>query len=188
LKEVLRDRRMALAITLIIMILSMLTGTERSLNKIRQPIADMFYTDMQGGNNYAIEHSLTKRIGHAANLITVAGKFLPDGDKNLIFLTDARKELTDAAYMYEKYAANRKLTDAAVLVCIQLESVEAARDSDFMAILANLEESDRAVSYEADIYNEKVRGYNRRLTVFPGIITKAFGMTPALELFEEVAN
>lgn len=187
-KDILQDRRMACAISILIVIASILTGAERSLSKIREPIREMFYNGIFL-NGESIENDLISRIGYSANLITIAQKYV-DGDVTLELLINARNELIDASHLYEKYTANQKLSEASSLLYdLILDEDMSERDLKYAeAIYANLKDRNITISYEASVYNEQAKEFNRHLSGFPGFITKSLGMVIPLEIFEGVVN
>lgn len=187
-KEILRDRRMAYAITAVIIIASMLTGAERSLNKLREPIRNSFYKGVfiEGES---IENDLIRQIEYSANLITLAQRYI-DGDPTLDFLIGARNELIEATSLYEKYTANQKLSEASRLLHdLMLEKDLSERELRYVeALYTDLKERNITISYEASVYNERAREFNRYLSGFPGIMSKSLGMVFPLEIFEGVVN
>lgn len=187
-KEILHDRRMACAITLVIILASILTGAERSLNQIREPIREILYkgTFLDGES---IENDLISRIEYSANLITIAQRYV-DGDMTLNFLINSRNELVEASHLYDKYTANQKLSEASSLLYDRvLEENMSERDLKYTeAVYANLKDRNITISYEASVYNERAKEFNRHLSSFPGIIAKSLGMVHPLEIFEGVAN
>lgn len=187
-KEILKDRRMAWAITVFLILASILTGTERSLNKLRKPIVEIFYNGVYSDGE-SIENDLQKKIEYAGNLITIAQRYLSD-DVNLIFIIGSREELIAAVKLYEKYTANQKLTEAVNLLYNRIiEEDLSEKDLKYVeAIYANLKSLNVTISYDAALYNDKAVGFNSRLNKLPCSIVKSLKMVMPLELFEGVVN
>jgi hypothetical protein len=188
--EIFKDKRMAWAITAIVIFAVIFIDTERGLNALKRPVAEMLKTGSVSGAG-SLEQDLQARLDNAANLITIAGRYESVSQSNALFiLRAAREELINVTHLPEKCTANRKLTEAAQLLYYLLmdtplsERDYALAESEY----ANIKSRDYNIAFEAANYNDRAKEFNKLTEVFPGAVVKAFGMTSVLELFEEATN
>ena len=102
-KQLLKNRNVAVVITVAVILLSILGGSHRSLLAAAYS-AERHFDDIQ--------RDLDMRIGLACNLQVVAERYLLPGDDALVELQTAIDVLSDAQTANEKAKANQNLTAA----------------------------------------------------------------------------
>ena len=101
----LRDRKVAIVITIIVMICSTGFGVHRSLEDKGEYAEWVFYHGSFGDGG-GIQDELDTRAGLASNLLVVAGRYLDSEDEAVQRLKEARETLVTADGIGEKYLAN----------------------------------------------------------------------------------
>ncbi|MDR1688490.1 MAG: hypothetical protein LBS21_07750 [Clostridiales bacterium] len=188
--EIFKDKRMAWAIAAMIIFAVIFIDTERELNAIKRPVAQLLETGSVSVGD-SLQRCLQVRLDNAANLIAIAERYESiSGNNAILILRSARDELINVTHLPEKCTANRKLSEAAQLLYYILTD-ESLSEEDYALAeneYSNIKNSDYNIAFEAANYNDRAREFNRLTGVFPGVVVKALGMTSELELFEEAAN
>ena len=117
-KQLLKNRKVAVVLTVIIMILATLIGSNRSMAAEAYDIEQYF---IYGYGGYSIQHDLDTRTGLAKNLLIVAERNLPSNDSAMEELQDAIVQMELAQTVKEKADANQKLTAATERMNLVLE-------------------------------------------------------------------
>ena len=112
-KQLLKNRNVAIVITVIVIVLSILGGSHRSLLAAAYS-AERHFDDIQ--------RDLDTRIGLASNLQVVAERYLYIGEDALVELDTAITNLRDAQTANEKAIANQQMTAATERMDIVLQN------------------------------------------------------------------
>lgn len=180
-KERLKDRRVAVAVTVVVMILSTLFGAHRSLVAAAYPVQRYFNA---GEDGYSIQRDLDTRAGLASNLMVVAERYLLPNDAALMELDEAIAALKAAETVGEKAAANQRLTAATEQVYLALDGYPlSAADARYRGQIRTDLASYNMTILHSD-YNERAQAYNTEvLGRFPANVLRYVAMVPELELF-----
>ena len=180
----LRDRKVAIVITIIIMIGSTGFGVHRSLEDKGDYARWVFYNGSFFGDSGGIQYELDTRAGLASNLLVVAGRYLDSEDEAVQRLKEARETLVTADGIGEKYLANEELSQAADNLAQVLDACNLT-DNDRRyqrRIIVDMESSNEIIGH--DEYNQLASAYNREvLGVFPANILKEIVGVDELETF-----
>ncbi len=180
----LKKRGTAVAITVVLIILSILFGSHRSLARLYNRVADVFENG-SSGNGYGIRYDLDARASYAYNMIAVAKRYLPENHLKITALETAADSLKNAKSVSEAYEADLALTDAASALydilggCPLSEADKGYRES----IMTDLESSEYKISHSD--YNDFARKYNETLKKFPASILRVITSVDKAELFGE---
>lgn len=178
-----RDRKVAVIITVIIMVLSTGYGAHRSLLQKAETVETIFYYG-ENGDGVCIQSDLDTRLGLASNLLIVAGRYLSEDDEAMERLTAARTALATAKTIEEKYRANEELTLAADYMDQVLQAcVLTPSDNRYRAgIRTDMDAVNQIIGHDG--YNDAANAYNRDvLGVFPANVLKEIVMVDELETF-----
>ena len=144
----------AMVVLAVVIVLSVLLGSHRSLVQAREKVEAQFAP---------IAGDLQDCLDITANLLTVAGRYLDEGE--LGELTDSRAALAESGGITEAHAAYERLLGDAETVFLKLEDCAlSGRDADyvkgFRTDLAAEQDTIARDGYNAaaDRYNERVLG------------------------------
>ncbi len=174
-KQLLGNRTVAIVITVVVIVLSILGGSHRSL-LAQAHSAERHFDDIQ--------NDLEVRIGYALNLRTVAGRYLSPTDEVLADLDDAILVLSEAKTPNEKAKANQALTAATerMDITLQNEPLSATDDRYRIQIRTDLAAYNQIMGHSK--YNEYVDRYNNEvLGQFPADVLAQLTGVPRLEAF-----
>ncbi|MBP8854098.1 MAG: hypothetical protein KBG51_03205, partial [Flavonifractor sp.] len=112
----------AMVVLAVVIVLSVLLGSHRSLVQAREKVEAQFAP---------IAGDLQDCLDITANLLTVAGRYLDEGE--LGELTDSRAALAESGGITEAHAAYERLLGDAETVFLKLEDcVLSGRDADYV--------------------------------------------------------
>ncbi len=181
-KELLKNRKVAVGITVVIMILATLLGSNRSMTAEAYSIERYF---IEGEDGYSIQRDLDTRTGLAQNLLIVAEKNLDSNDLAMAELQDAIVQMSEAETVQEKAAANQQLTAATERMNLVLEECDLSSvDERYRKqIRTDLASCNQTISH--DPYNAMVTEYNDTvLGSFPANVLKMVNGVDELETFD----
>jgi hypothetical protein len=183
---ILKNRWIALLLTIIIMLLSTAFSVHRTLGAECQKVEDGFYNGVSfdGYAHKSISSQLEKRSDAVNGIVSIMANY-PDLEDESAELRDARNALLDAADIDDKSKSNLELQKAfevaaATLAGAGLTERESAAVTEYTGIFTGAQNV-----IDNSGYNESVREFQRStLNVFPtNIISNLLGVkTP--ELFE----
>ena len=174
-KQLLKNRNVAIVITVIVIVLSILGGSHRSLLAAAYS-AERHFDDIQ--------RDLDTRIGLASNLQVVAERYLYIGEDALVELDTAITNLRDAQTANEKVIANQQMTAATerMDIVLQNENLSVPDERYRIQIRTDLASYNQIIGHSK--YNEKVDQYNAEvLGKFPANILAQLTGVPKLESF-----
>jgi hypothetical protein len=158
-------------------------GGWRSLNKLKNETETIFYRGVSN-DGYSIQGDLDTIIAQSFNLVTIAKNYINENDETIMDLLSARDILISALTPAEKYKANMKVSETAVILYDKLKSASGLTEihkklaaQDYTEILS------RNSTIKNNGYNDAVRKYNLVIQDFPvSFIAPLVGVKPA-ELF-----
>jgi hypothetical protein len=174
-KQLLKNRNVAIVITVIVIVLSILGGSHRSLLAAAYS-AERHFDDIQ--------RDLDTRIGLASNLQVVAERYLYIGEDALVELDTAITNLRDAQTANEKAIATQQMTAATerMDIVLQNENLSVTDERYRIQIRTDLASYNQIIGHSK--YNEKVDQYNAEvLGKFPANILAQLTGVPKLESF-----
>lgn len=174
-KQLLKNRTVAICITVVVILLSILGGSHRSL-LVAAYSADRYFDDIQ--------RDLDTRIGLASNLHVVAERYLASDDVTLRDLEVAIDALSNAWTANEKAKANQNLTVATERMDLTLQNVILSSTDDRyrIQIRTDLASYNQIIGHSK--YNDKVDAYNTEvLGSFPANVLAQLTGVPKLESF-----
>lgn len=180
-RELLKNRKVAIGITAVVIVLSTLLGAHRSLVAAAYPVERYF---LEGEDGYSIQRDLDTRVGLASNLMVVAERYLLADDVTLVELQAAITTLNQADTIKEKAVANQQLTVAAERMNLLLEEYPLSSTDDRyrQQIRTDLASCNQTISHND--YNQMAMAYNNDvLGKFPANVLKRVALVPELELF-----
>lgn len=181
-KELLKNRKVAVGVTIAVVLLSTLLGSHRSLLAAAYPVERYF---IEGEDGYSIQRDLDTRVGLANNLMVVAGRYLSAEEAAMAELRDAITALEQAGSIKEKSAANQQLTAATEQVYLMLDDYPLSNSDESyrMQIRTDLASCNQTISHDA--YNEMATAYNAEvLGRFPANVLKQLTGVPDLDTFK----
>lgn len=154
----------AMVVMTVVIILSVLLGSHRSLTAERAKVEALF---TQGdGSGYSIATDLADRRDIGANLLTVAGRYLSENDT--ADLAAAVRELGQAEDLGELYLWNEALGEHAEEVMAKLDGCALSeKDAQYVQGFRT-DLAARADTIARDPYNQQAENFNEKvLGAFP---------------------
>ena len=160
--KLLKDRKAAIVITIIIVVLATLAGVGRSLNRLARDIEAMFYDGVyledegytQPGINSHLENSANAALG----LATIMSNYPELADKAEALLS-ARRSLIDEASLKGKSSYNQDMGQAFADLLQSAKDVDLA-ERDVEAAIQHIRTFTNAqASVAASRYHEKVSSF-----------------------------
>lgn len=182
--QALQKRSTALIITLIVVILATLVGARLSLDRLRSTVTQAFYGG-SGGYEQSIGSDLYEIGNNSVNLITVAGRYLPNDDG---LLSAVRRDNENLQYhggqAHKQYLAAQKLQASledldAYLLTLDLSESDKLYQNKLMGNIRS-----RYLTLDGSEFNDTAKGFNRTLLRFPtNLLSVITGVGP-VELYE----
>jgi len=151
------------------------------LNNLKSAASDIFYNGVDG-DGLGIQRELNHRVEYAFNLLTVAGRYIPDDDA-VRQTAAARDALINSAGVAEKSENNLRLTEAVTALYARLGQ-EKLSDQDARYrenLYTEIKARNNIISNDG--YNKEARAFNQKLDVFPASVIKAFKLATELPQF-----
>lgn len=184
--NIFRSRKTAIAVTAVCVLASTILGSHRSLAAVRRGVEA---TIDQGadGSGFSIGNDLSEACAIAANLHTVAGKYIAQTHSgDLESLLAAREKLEKAKTTAEKKAAFQTLSAQCRRVQQALSGLSGVSEAD-RTYLSGFRVDLEAIAdtIQRDPYNDLAREFNdQTLKRFPAsVLGKLTGVKP-LETFD----
>lgn len=178
----LRERKFAALIMVVMIVLSIFGGSYRSLSALRNEAETVFYNGANG-DGLGIYNDLEKRVALSYNLMTIALKYVDDEEPTLVAVEEAREKLISAGEPEEKYRANLSLTEATTALLSTLEGLALSeKDETYrIRIQTELKSADDTISH--DPYNQYAQEFNSALGTFPANLLGKLMQIHSLSLF-----
>ena len=177
----LRSRGGAALITAVVVLCSAVFGMGRSLNAVRGDSLEVFEQG-QFGDGRSVKADLEARQAVAANLYTVALRYLPENDPQMMALAGARNMLLDdhgdTAY------PNARLVETANDLIQALEAVDLSeKDAQYVSGF-RAELQSRTLSIARDPYTaEAIRFNTETLAAFPASLARSLDLVEPLPVY-----
>ena len=159
----LQNRGIAVAITTLIVVLSVFLGTVRSVRAEAHRVAEMFYSGVDG-SGYGIFGDLDDQMEYAGQLVKVAQKYTGT-EMEIAVVSDAIAAMMDAGTPAALYDSAYALTDAVTDLSAVMERVNLSeKDEEYRSsILADFDSYGYKIDKEAVRYNAAVADYENRV-------------------------
>lgn len=158
--KLVKKRRLAVIIAVVIVLLSTLFGVHRSLIELSYKVEELFYTGVDK-SGIGIDDDLLKRLEYSYNLVSYARKY-GGCETEADAVLSAREQLSAANSPGAKYSANSELTNTALALYDKLNEGSLS-EKDFTYVKSqynNLLSRNDTIAHEAGLYNQKVREFN----------------------------
>ncbi len=169
-------------VTVVLIVLSLVFGSALKLRARYRRVTDAFYngTDKSGMN---ISSELADREETARNLITVARRY--QNSEAVDKAVSACDELSRQKGIAEKYAANKKLSDAVYALYREMEDWDLSdKDAAYRTQLyARFTSINDTISHDG--YNKLAAEYNSMVSRFPANLASVVGGVTRAPLFSE---
>lgn len=176
------NRPLAVALTVLVMALTLVLGGARGLNQLKDSASDVFYRGVTG-DGLCIWRDLSARGEAAYNLESIATKYLKADDAQLLAAGQAREALAAEQSIAGQYEKNAQLTQAVEDLYTALENAPLSESDRSFAYKQYKEFKSRADTILNDPYNQWAEDFNRQLSGQPAaLIARLTGIAP-LELF-----
>jgi hypothetical protein len=181
--NLLQNQKTAIVIMVVMILVSIPIGAQRSLAALEQKALDVFVLG-ESGDGIGIQSDLEERMDIAYNLVTVGRKYLSEKDpfiQNVLVHID---ELRQAQGPSAKYQANAILNQAVTDLyqkLIQMDLSEVDRTYP-RRLFDSFNSRNDTISH--DPYNLYAAKYNQALKAFPANILSKLVFAKPLELFQ----
>ncbi len=179
----LKNRKIAIRITVFIVLLSILIGSHFSLIKLRDETLLIFYSGEEK-NGKGIQQDLEYITDQCFNLTVVAGRYMDKEDKRIREVVRKRDLVNSAATPGDKYEAKEELLVSAMNLYEALGSMNLEERDQYYrdSFVVNVESRQLIISHSS--YNECAMDYNKCLKRFPANVLRRITFVKPLELFE----
>lgn len=128
-----------------------------------------------------IDVQLQRRCDLIPNLVNTVKGFTDHESSVLASISDSRAKLTGASSVSEKAEANQELSNSLSRLLVVVENYpDLKADSQFTALMDNLEGTENRLAVARKDYNAAVESYNKAVKSFPSVIfASMFGFQPA---------
>ncbi|MFB9278730.1 LemA family protein [Cohnella cellulosilytica] len=180
--QLLKRRRVAWTITLIVVLSASMLGASLSLGGLRAD-ADASFVNGVSKEEPGVQFDLNWLLELSASLTTLAGRYVAEDDTELAAVKEARSRLETAASPKTKYdAADRLVSKSTALIYTLGRMKLEARDERYsQTIKADIES--RWLILGRNPYNEKASEFNDVLKKFPASMLGKLVSVKPLELF-----
>ncbi|MDL2287941.1 LemA family protein [Oscillospiraceae bacterium OttesenSCG-928-F05] len=162
--------------------LSVFLGPFLTLGAMRQAAEDIFFLGAYS-DGLSINSDLEEAAAEARNLVTVAERYLPEGDSRMNAVLEAASHLVNTPFVDEKNAAAASLIRA-VSALEAAVAAEALSDSDAQYVARSLTNfNGRFKTIANDPYHREAQRFNDTLRRFPARLFGALLNIRPLELF-----
>ncbi len=170
---------LAIVVLIVIVIIS-IVGTYNSLIAQREGVKASFQN---------IDTQLQRRADLIPNLVATVKGFAAQEKSVIDSVTSARAKLAGAQTVGEKATADGELSSALSRLLVVVENYpELKSDANFRQLADELAGTENRIAVARLDYNNLVKSYNTKISVFPGVlIARFFGFTAA-EYFEASEN
>lgn len=183
--SVLKKRGVAIAITAVLILSSILFGARKSLIGLYHNVNKAFEHGVQI-DGYGIRYDLNARATYAYNLTTVAKRYMPQNDIKITALETAADKLRTAESVSDAYRQNSELSVAAQALYNTLGTYNLSeKDKNYREnIMTDLISSEYKISHSD--YNRIASEYNKTLDIFPANLLSLICSVEKAELFGEL--
>ena len=128
-----------------------------------------------------IDVQLQRRCDLIPNLVNTVKGFTDHESSVLASISDSRAKLAGASSVSEKAEANQELSNSLSRLLVVVENYpDLKADSQFTALMDNLEGTENRLAVARKDYNAAVESYNKAVRSFPSVIfASMFGFQPA---------
>lgn len=128
-----------------------------------------------------IDVQLQRRCDLIPNLVNTVKGFTDHESSVLASISDSRAKLAGASSVSEKAEANQELSNSLSRLLVVVENYPNLKaDSQFTALMDNLEGTENRLAVARKDYNAAVESYNKAVRSFPSVIfASMFGFQPA---------
>jgi hypothetical protein len=164
--DAINNTRLAALITVILIILSVFFGANRSLSALSAKAEKVFY-DGEFGDGLSIQNDLNERINLSYNLVTVAKKYMDSDSSEIQAVLNARNNLFEAETTSQKSWANLSLTEAVTDLYNKMGQLDLS-DTDEKyrnSIFESMKSRNDTISH--DKYNQFADDFNKQISVYP---------------------
>lgn len=180
--QLLKQRKVAWTITIIVVLAASMLGASLSLGGMRAD-AEAAFVDGVSKDDPGIQFDLDWLLELSGNLLVVASRYVAADDAELTAVADARSTLETAASPKTKYeAADRLVSRSSALIYTLSQMNLEDRDARYnQSIKADIES--RWLILGRNPYNEIASEFNDVLKQFPASVLSKLVSVKPLELF-----
>ncbi len=179
----LKNRKIAIRITIFSVLLSILLGSHFSLIKLRDETLQIFYSG-EKMNGKGIQNDLEYIADQSYNLTVVASRYMEKDDERIAEVLKNRDLINSAVTPGDKYQAKEKLMVAAMNLYEDLGSMNLEEKDQYYrdSFTVNVESRQIIISHSS--YNERALVFNKCLKRFPANVLSRITFVKPLELYE----
>lgn len=174
--ESLKDRKIALLLMIIMIVLGTAFGSHRSLMKLYNSAEDVFYNG-ENRDGFSIQHDLEDRFEESLKLVKIAEKYTSLDSRYIADVTEARNNLKNAETIKDKSKANSELDAAVYALYNELGNQKLSSQDEKYRISAYGTFNSYGDTISHSSYNSTARKFNETLNKFPaGLLGKLTGI------------
>jgi hypothetical protein len=181
----------AIIITAALVVLGVLIGGAKSLRGLRAGSEAVFSsgTAASGPDAFDLRADLSEYSGLAANILTVAKRYIPESDPMYGSLNSSRLALNDELFgkSYDiQHSLYISLRDASELLTQRVLGESGVTASDKALLSGNSQDMkslQTIISRESALYNNRAGAFNETLKSIPASWIRTLGLVKPLSLF-----
>lgn len=164
--ESLKDRKIAVFLMIIMIVLGTVFGSHRSLGKLYNSAKDVFYNG-EKGDGFSIQHDLDDRFEESLKLVKIAEKYPSLNNKYIDDVKAARDKLKNAGTIKDKSKANSELDAAVFALYNELGNQKLSSQDEKYRTSSYGTFSSYGDTISHNSYNSIARKFNNTLNKFP---------------------
>jgi hypothetical protein len=179
----LNNRKTAIRITAIAVVISILFGSHSSLIKLRDEVLQIFYQG-ENMNGKGIQSDIEYISDQCYNLTVVASRYMDKKDESIENVLQNRDLLSAADTPGDKYQAKEKLIEASMNLYDDLGSMILEERDQFYRDSFKVNVASRQLIISHNSYNDHALTFNQGIKRFPANILSKLTFVKPLELYE----
>lgn len=164
--ESLKDRKIAVFLMIIMIVLGTTFGSHRSLMKLYKSAESVFYNG-ENGDGFSIQHDLDDRFEESLKLVKIAEKYPSLDNKYIDDVKAARDKLKNAETIRDKSKANSELDAAVFALYNELGKQNLSSQDEKYRISSYGTFNSYGDTISHNSYNSIARKFNDTLNKFP---------------------
>lgn len=184
--KLLKNRKIAILIAVVVMIFTMLFGVHRSLNRLAGDVEEMFYEGVPIEGTDGTWPSISQHLGNLTqSILDTSSLFANHADLSgeAEALTYARRSFMDADSISDKYSAYQDIQSASTLFINKAETLDLSERElvafiDFQTVFRGA-----SIAIQNSEYNARARGFMDEAS-FITVLLKPFIFVTAPQVFD----
>ncbi len=179
----LKDRKIAIKITTVLIVFSILLGANLSLSKMREEAMLIFYQG-ERMDGKGIQSDLEYIMDQCYNLTVVAGRYMDKDDERIENVLEHIEQVEKAETPGNKFETKEQLLQASMKLYEELNFMKLGERDQYYRDSFAVDVESRQLIISHSSYNENAFIFNKCLKRFPANVLSIITFVKPLELYE----